>query len=87
VLTSSCSGQISGRKGLDRMEPLSQYERVRLVTDAFEAEGAQRGMVGYIIEVYNNDAFEVEFSSPSGVTIAQVVAVASDLERHPEASP
>jgi hypothetical protein len=66
------------------MEPLKQYERVRLVTDRYESEGARRGMIGFIIEIYNGDAFEVEFCRSDGVTVAQIVAAESDLERHPE---
>jgi hypothetical protein len=66
------------------MEPFKQYERVGLVTDRYESEGAGRGMIGFIIDIYNGEAFEVEFCRSDGVTVAQIVATESELERHPE---
>lgn len=41
------------------MSELNQYDRVRLVTDRFRDVGATEGMIGYIIEVYGEDTFEV----------------------------
>lgn len=68
------------------MGPLRQYDRVRLVTDRYEREGARRGMIGYIIEMYGDDAVEVEFSRPDGVTVTQIVAATSELEIYRGAS-
>jgi hypothetical protein len=59
---------------------LANYSRVRLVTDRFRSEGLDYGAVGYIIEVYGDGAYEVEFSDNSGITIAQIVARAGELE-------
>ena len=61
------------------MMALQNYTRVRLLTDVYAAEGAQRGALGYIIEVYDDGAYEVEFSHPDGVTYAQIVAREDDL--------
>ncbi|MFT3697089.1 MAG: DUF4926 domain-containing protein [Kofleriaceae bacterium] len=59
---------------------LAPYTTVKLATDRFVAEGAQRGMVGAIIEVYADGHYEVEFSDPvTGVTIAQIVAEEAEL--------
>lgn len=64
------------------------YSRVVLITDAYEAEGARRGMVGYVIEQYPDERFEVEFSdSMTGVTVAQVVVGELDIELRPESAP
>ena len=50
------------------------YSRVRLVTDRFRSEGVEPGDLGYIIEMFDEDAFEVEFSDANGITIALIVA-------------
>jgi hypothetical protein len=59
---------------------LPAYARVRLLSDRFASEGAKKGAVGYIIEVYPDDKYEVEFSDAKGVTYAQLVASGEDLE-------
>jgi hypothetical protein len=62
------------------------YQRVRIVTDRFAAERAPRGSVGYVIECYQDGAYEVEVSNPdTGETVAQFVANTADLEAAPEA--
>lgn len=63
---------------------MNPYDRVRVVTNRFEAEGAPAGSIGYLIESYPGDKFEVEVSDPSsGVTVAQFVADADELEEMP----
>ncbi len=59
---------------------LKNYSCVRLESDRFQSEGAFRGDVGYIIETYNDDAYEIEFSNAQGITIAQIVACRAELE-------
>ena len=59
---------------------LEIYTRVRLLTDRFCEEGICTGALGYIIEVYNEDAYEVEFSDARGITVAQVVVKRKELE-------
>jgi len=57
------------------------YEKVRLLTDKFIEEGAKKGDIGYIIEIYGDGNCEVEFSdSQTGITYAQIVANQKDLE-------
>lgn len=64
---------------------LPAYTRVRLVSDRHADEGACRGIVGYIIAVYPDGNYEVEFSKPdTGETVAQIVASESELEAFPE---
>ncbi|WP_290061547.1 hypothetical protein [Amycolatopsis solani] len=58
------------------------YDRVRLVTDRFAGEGALGGSIGYVIEKYDGEAWEIEVSDPrTGETVARFVAGAADLER------
>lgn len=56
-----------------------------LQTDRFSEQNARRGMVGYVIHVYSDGNYEVEFSGPStGISIAQIVASLSELQSVPE---
>jgi len=60
---------------------MKQYDRVRLLTNKFSGEGAKKGDIGYIIEVYADGNCEVEFSdSKTGITYAQIVVEQKDLE-------
>jgi hypothetical protein len=59
---------------------LPNYTRVRLISDRYEAEGASRGAIGYIIEMYDDGAYELEFSDANGITFAQIVARREDVE-------
>lgn len=59
---------------------LNKYSRVRLLTDRFTDEGLCLGAIGYIIEVLDDDNYEVEFSDEQGITIATVVAHADELD-------
>ena len=64
----------------------AQYQRIRIVTDRFAAESVPRGSIGYIIECYQDGAYEVEMSNPeTGETVAAFVANDADLEAAPEA--
>ncbi len=61
---------------------MENYSRVMLLTDRFRDEGIGIGSVGYIIEVYGDGNYEVEFSDSSGITIALVVAREDEIELH-----
>ena len=63
----------------DGME-IQLYKQVRLLSDRFETEGAKRGDVGTVIEAYPDGNYEVEFSRANGVSYAQIVARADELE-------
>ena len=41
-----------------------------MVSDDYVSEGVKKGDVCYIIEIYNQDYCEVEFSNENGITIA-----------------
>jgi len=61
------------------MNDFHPYDRVEIVTDRFAEEGVTPGMVGYVIERWDSDAFEVEVMRNDGSTLAQFVANSSDL--------
>jgi Domain of unknown function (DUF4926) len=50
-----------------RLEP---YSAVELLTDHYHDRGVSAGAIGTILEVYNQEAYEIEFSRPDGTTIA-----------------
>ena len=50
------------------MGSLAQFDVVRLVSDRYRDRGVEPGALGTILEVYE-DAYEVEFSRPDGITI------------------
>lgn len=62
---------------------LENYSRVRLTTDKYQSEGALCFEAGYVIEVYPDDKYEVEFSDSNGITTAQIVADGIELELAP----
>ena len=55
------------------MNTIEQYDEVAMLEDMPE-ENLRRGCVGVVIEKYNEDAFEVEFSEQStGIDYAMAV--------------
>jgi hypothetical protein len=59
---------------------LPEYSRVRLTTDKYAKDGALLGALGYVIEVYEDGNYEVEFSDPAtGMTLAQLVVSHEDV--------
>lgn len=62
---------------------LPLYSRIRLRTAKYEGEGAKWGDLGYIIEVYE-DAYEIEISDSSGITLALLAAKEFEVESAPE---
>jgi hypothetical protein len=59
---------------------LKPYDKVRVISDRFREEGAPRGTIGYIIEQWRDDVFEVEVSREDGTTIALFAAKEDGLE-------
>ncbi len=59
---------------------LKNYSRVRLQTEKYKSLGAYLFDVGYIIEVYPDGDYEVEFSDTNGLTTAQIVVREEDLQ-------
>jgi hypothetical protein len=63
---------------------LGRFDRVRLTSDRYAADGARRGDVGYIVEVYEDGAFEIEISASDGTTVALFAAQPDEVEPAPE---
>ena len=56
------------------------HSRVRLSTEKYQPEGASCFEVGYIIEAYPDNKYEVEFSDLNGITTAQMVVSGEEIE-------
>jgi hypothetical protein len=63
---------------------IPNYTRVKLATNQYEQEGVALGAIGYIIEVYPDGKYEVEFSDLDGTTTAQLVLSESELVVEPK---
>jgi len=46
------------------------FQKVKLLTDKYVHEGINKGDIGVILEDYDGENFEVEFSDSNGITIA-----------------
>jgi hypothetical protein len=63
---------------------------VRLTTDRYRSRGVDTGAIGVIVEIYDDRAYEVEFSDPkNGETIAMFAMPQGDVElvQTPESVP
>jgi hypothetical protein len=61
---------------------LNNYSRVKLLVDRYSGDGVDAGALGYIIEVYPDGKYEVEFSDGTGKSIAQLVLSESEISLH-----
>jgi len=59
---------------------MNPYQTVRLMTDKYVERGIKKGDVGYILEDYDGNYFEVEFSDENGITIALSAFPKDELE-------
>ena len=59
---------------------IDNYSQVKLITNKYLSEGAHANDIGYVIEVYPDGAYEVEFSDKSGISFAQIVAQEDELQ-------
>lgn len=67
----------SQSKEMSKMKP---FQKVRLLTDKYVDEGIKKGDIGVILEDYDGENFEVEFSDNNGITIALFAFPKSELE-------
>ena len=59
---------------------MKQYQKVRLTTDKYTDEGLKKGDIGVILNVYDKNNYEVEFSDNNGITIALFAFPKNDIE-------
>jgi hypothetical protein len=53
---------------------------VRLTTDRYQDKGVPCGAVGVILEIYEDEAYEVEFSREDGTTISWFAVMQDEVE-------
>ena len=58
---------------------IENYSRVILLTDMYLNDGVKKGAIGYVIERYPNEQYEVEFSDGNGISIAQIVVGVDEI--------
>lgn len=56
------------------------YQRVRLMNNRHVDEGISENALGYIIEIYEDNSLELEFSNEEGITIATIVVSENEIE-------
>jgi hypothetical protein len=56
------------------------YQRVRLMNNEHVDEGISKNALGYIIEIYEDNSLELEFSNENGITIATIVVSENEIE-------
>jgi len=59
---------------------LECYSSVRLLTDRYQERGVSAGAVGAILDIYGDEAYEVEFSRRDGTTIAWFAVKQDEVE-------
>jgi len=60
---------------------MKPFQDVRLLTDKyFEEMGIKKGDIGVIVETWDDDHFEVDFSDSSGATIVCFAFPRNELE-------
>lgn len=59
---------------------LPQFSAVRLLSDRHRDKGVEAGSIGRILDVYGEEAYEVEFSRPDGTTIAWFAVPPNEIE-------
>ena len=59
---------------------MKPFQKVRLLTDKYVDEGIRKGDIGVILEDYDGENFEVEFSDIKGTTIALFAFPRKELE-------
>jgi hypothetical protein len=59
---------------------MKPFQKVRLLTDKYLEDGIKTGDIGVILEDYDGENFEVEFSDNKGFTIALFAIPGKELE-------
>ena len=57
-----------------------QFAFVRLRTDRYRDRGVEAGALGVIVDVYDEDAYEVDFVRPDGTSIAWFAVTSEEIE-------
>ena len=63
---------------------LEQYTIVQLLTNRYQDRGVKAEAIGVILDVYGNEAYEVEFSREDGTTIAWFAVQQNEVQPYTE---
>lgn len=58
---------------------MNLYQKVKLLSDKYSADGLRVGDIGRIMEIYPDDFYEVDFYYSNGTTIAMFAFPACEL--------
>ena len=61
--------KIKQEKNYENNDNFKQFQTVRLVTNDYLNLGVSKNSLGVILEVYENDYYEVEFCNEKGETL------------------
>jgi hypothetical protein len=62
------------------MSPLPLLSIVRMKGGRHRARGIEPGATGVVVDVYGDDAYEVEFSDSEGITIALLTLARGEFD-------
>ncbi|RUT04962.1 hypothetical protein DSM106972_037830 [Dulcicalothrix desertica PCC 7102] len=65
---------------------LEEYSVIQLITERYQDRGVSIGAIGTILEVYGQDAYEVEFSRSDGTTIAWFAVKQNEVKPYSEST-
>lgn len=65
---------------------LKPYTIVKLITNRYHARGIDFGAIGTILDVYDDEAYEIEFSRDDGTTIAWFAVLQNEVTTQIEPS-
>ena len=49
---------------------MQKYQRIMMINNKYSLDGILKGSIGYILEIYDQNFCEIEFSNSDGSTIA-----------------
>lgn len=58
---------------------LKPYTIVKLITNRYRDRGIDLGTIGTILDVYGDEAYEIEFSRDDGTTIAWFAVLQNEV--------
>ena len=59
---------------------LEPYSLVKLLTDRYQDREVTAGAIGTILEVYEDESYEIEFSRDDGTTIAWFAVLQTEVK-------
>ena len=59
---------------------MEEYQTIKILNNNYHEDGIQKGDIGCILEIYDKNSCEVEFSDENGITYALQVIKSKDFE-------